>query len=711
MELTLDLVARYPRPGTAVPGKIGYAPDGRLVTYLHSLDGGLSRDLFALDLATGRRERVFAPPDEGATDENVSREEALRRERQRLRETGVTHYLWAEDAPVMLVPLRGELYGVENGRATCIASGALDPKPSRDGRRAFFVRDAELWCVDEAGERRLTEGAEPGLTNGVAEYIAQEEMGRHTGYWPSPNGELVAYEQADERHIPVYPIVHQGKDQLSIEEHRYPFAGAANARVKLGVVPATGGTTRWLDLGPDQDIYLARVDWSPDGRLFVQILSRDQRRLDLWAYDAATGRRELLLTEATAPWVNLHDDLRFVAATGEFIWSSERTGFRHLYLYDAAGKLVRQLTEGDWPVDAVARLDAARRQLYFLAGRGSPLERHLHGVSLDGGEVEQLTHEPGWHDAVVAPDGSSFVDTHESRERPPSVTVRSTDGPADGRNGPADSRNGAALHTLQEPAKVGLELTPPELRSFQTADGTTLYAAIYLPPGGGSPTTPLIVSVYGGPHAQTVRDTWAQTVDLRAQYLARAGFVVLKVDNRGSARRGLAFEAPIHRDMGEIELRDQVEGVGWLCAQGLADPSRVGIYGWSYGGYMSAMALMKAPEVFKVAVAGAPVTHWDGYDTCYTERYMASPAENPDGYQRSSVMAHVERLSGKLLLVHGMIDENVHFRHTARLVTELVAANKPHDLLIYPNERHMPRSEKDRVQMETRIVEYFRAHL
>ena len=708
MELSAQDVARYPRPGTAIPGRIAYAPDGRSVTFLFSERGDLARDLFSLDLGSRRRERFFTPPDEGVTDENVSREEALRRERQRLRETGVTHYTWAAKAPVMLVPLRGELYRVEDGRSTRIASGALDAKLSRDGRRVFFVRDAEVWCLDGDGERKLSDGAEPGLTNGLAEYIAQEEMGRHTGLWPSPDGEWVAYEQADERHIPVYPIVHQGRDEVQVEEHRYPFAGAANAKVRLGVVPAAGGETRWLGLGLEtghldtsghlsaDDLYLARVDWHPDGRLFVQLLSRDQRRLELWAYEVATGERRVLLAEETHPWVNLHDDLRFVESTGEFAWSSERDGLRHLYLHDARGGLVRQLTSGEWPVDALLGVDGERRLAYFAAGREGPLERHVYRVPLDGGEVERLTEEPGWHDAVLAPDGSGFVDTHDSRQQPPKVTVRDADG--------------RALRVLHEPAANELGLPAPELKSFQSRDGVTLHAAIYRPPSAEG-TPPLIVSVYGGPHAQMVKDSWQLTVDLRAQWLAAQGFVVLKVDNRGSARRGLVFESALAGDMGEVEVRDQADGARWLCGLGLADPTRVGMYGWSYGGYMTTMALMKAPEVFKVGVAGAPVTHWDGYDTCYTERYMRTPQANPEGYRRSSPIAHAEALVGRLLLIHGMLDENVHFRHTARLVNALIKANRPHDLLIYPDERHMPRSEKDRVAMETQVLEYFRRHL
>jgi dipeptidyl-peptidase-4 len=688
MKLSIELVARFPRPGAAVPGKIAYSPDSKSVTYLFSERGDLARDLWQLDLASGRKSKPFSPPD-AVTDQNVSREEALRRERLRLRETGVTDYLWAEKTPALFVPIRGDVYR-QDGRAW--VRRAIDPKVSSDGSRLFFVRDADVWCADASGERRLTSVPAPGITNGLAEYIAQEELGRHTGYWPSPDASWVAFEQADERHIPIYPIVHQGKDKVEIEEHRYPFAGEPNAKVKVGLVSAAGGPVTWLDLGQDEDFYLARVSWHPDGRLFVQHLSRDQKRLELYAFDPRSARGTLLLVEESSLWINLHHDLRFVESTGEFVWASERTGFKHLYLYDREGRLVRPLTAGNWPVDATLALDPKNRRVYFASGKETPVERHVYSVALDGGDISMLTSEHGIHDAVFAPDFTSFVDFFDSRNQPPTVTVRNMDG--------------KARHVLHAPATIEVELKPPELHTLQTRDGATLHAALYRPDKPG----PVIVAVYGGPHAQMVQDSWLQTVDLRAQLLRENGFAVLKIDNRGSARRGLEFEGAIAEDMGNVEVQDQVDGVRWLAAQGF-DASRVGIYGWSYGGYMSAMALVKAPDVFKVGVAGAPVTSWDGYDTGYTERYMRTPQTNPEGYTASSVMTHVANLRGKLLLIHGMLDENVHFRHTTRLVNALIKANKPYDLLVYPDERHMPRSEKDRVAMETRILEYFLSHL
>jgi dipeptidyl-peptidase-4 len=688
-ELTLDLVARYPRPGTAVPGKISFSPDGKLLAFLHSEEGGLSRVLWAMDVATGERRVLFAPPAEGVTDANVSREEALRRERQRLRETGVTHYAWAEEGDSLLVPLRGEAWVVSGGTATCAAKGAVDPHLSPDGARLAFVRDGELHVADVAGagERRLTHDAQPGVTNGLAEFVAQEEMARFSGFWWSRDGRNLAYAQVDERHIPIYTIPHYGKDAVEFDHHRYPFAGAQNARVKLGVIPAEGGKTVWMDLGDYE--YLARAAWHPDGRLFAQLQTRDQRRLELRAFDPATGKGVTLLVEESDLWINLHHDLRFVPETGEFLWASERSGFKHLELRRADGSLARVLTSGEWSVDHVQGFDPKGRRVAFSAANPAT-EWQVFVASLDGGDPVRLTKEPGVHEAVFSRDFASWVDVHDSRTRPPSVRLRNPD------------------RVVHASAAVDLPLVPPEPFAFRTRDGAELYGTIYRP---AKLPAPLVVQVYGGPHVQTAVDSWLCTVELRAQYLAKQGFLVMRVDNRGSWRRGLRFEGAIARRMGTVEVRDQVDGVNFAKSKGWVDGDRLGIYGWSYGGYMTLMCLLKAPEVFKAGVAGAPVAAWDGYDTHYTERYMGTPSENPDGYREASALNFADRLRGKLLLIHGMLDENVHFRHTARFVDALIKANKPYELLLYPSERHMPRGEKDRRNLEERIVDFFKASL
>jgi len=701
-ELTIQEVVRFPRPGMTAPSRFAFSPDSRLLTFLASDRGDLVLDLYALDVQSGER-RLLARHPGLASGAALTPEEVLRRERQRVRETGITRYSWAGKADRILIPLEGKLYVTSSqGEALRevaagggpIADGALTP----DGTRVVFVRECELWVADVAGgeQRRLTFDASETVTNGLAEYIAQEEMGRAAGFWIAPDGATVAYEQFDERAIPPFPIVHQGGETWEVEEHRYPFAGTENARVRLGVISLGGGDTRWLDPGDGE--YLARVNWHPGGDLYVQMESRDQRRLTLLRFAGGTGAPETVLVEAIDPWVNLHDDLSFVGEDGSFVWSSERTGFRHLYLYDRAGRLVRALTVGDWPVDRVIAVNAARRQVAFLAGRENPLERHCYSVSLDGGDPVRLTDEPGLHGAIFSEAGNHWVETSESRVQPPAVRLH-----ASGSGSPL------VLHAPRLGAEAS-DLVPPEIVAVPARDGTTLYGAVYRPLGRAGPH-PTIVSVYGGPHVQQVTDSWGMTVDLRAQYLAQRGFLVFKLDNHGSSRRGLAFECALDRRMGTIEVDDQVDGVRWLVEQRLADPRRVGITGWSYGGYMTLMCLLRAGDLFQVGVAGAPVADWDGYDTHYTERYMGTPADNPDGYRQGSTLAHAVELRGKLLLVHGMIDENVHFRHSARFLTALQNEGRTVDLLVLPSERHMPRGDAARQLLEQSLVDYFEAHL
>ena len=712
--LTPEDVARYPRPGMDAPRNLTFTPDGRKVAYLASAAGTLTQDLWTYEIATGvRRQLTDVAAASGAAGETRSLDEELRRERGRTRETGVTSYQFVrsgEEGPaVLLAPLEGRLLiarGDEDLTPLATPDGAVDARLSPDGSRLAFVREGELYIIPVDGDtppRQLTTGAADGITNGLAEYIAEEEMGRHEGYWWSADGARIAYIQANSSHIPPYPIAHQGQEDLAVEWHRYPFAGGRNATVRLGVVPAGGSPTDviWMDLGTDEDIYLARVAWRPDGVLTAQIEARDQRTLRLVAFDT-TGAATTLIEDRGIPWINLSDDARFLAS-GEILWPSERSGFRHLYLYSREGREIRALTAGDWMVTGVAGVDEARRIAYVHATAEGVLERHLYAVPLDGGERRRLTRGAGWHEAVLSPDHSRFMDTWSSHERPPRVAL-------------CDLAEGTELAVMHEhpeitPAAMGLVL--PELATLSNRDGTPLHAAIYATEAtrvGGTPR-PLLVSVYGGPHAQMVTDSWALSVDMRAQYLAQQGFVVLKVDNRGSANRGMAFEAATAGRMGHPEVEDQVDGVRWLADRPYVDPERVGIYGWSYGGYMACRALILAPEVFRAGVAGAPVTDWQGYDSHYTERYRGTPAADPEGYRASAVLPHVGALRGELLIVHGLVDENVHARHSMRLITALIQAAKPYELALFPEERHMPRDPADLAYLERRIAEFLGRHL
>jgi dipeptidyl-peptidase 4 len=716
--LTYEDVGTYPLPGTAAPTRVAFSPSGEHLTYLFSGEGSLVQSLYAKPIAGGPATVCVVPPGAGDTEAGLSLEEKLRRERLRERGLGVTRYAWAKDADRLCVPISGAVYvqdGVDGELREVVpktAQPALDARLSADGEWLAFVREAELYVVSASGGEPLqvTSGARgTGKTHGLADYIAEEEMHRHAGYWWDEAGERLAFTEVDETHIPEYRILHQGKDAVgegAEENHRYPFAGAANPKVRLGVVARTGGDVTWLDL--DGEEYLARVQWLPDGRLLAQTQDRAQCLLRLFAFDMATGERSELLRETSEVWINLHDMLRPLGegsgvpseAAGGFLWASEASGFMHLSLRAADGSLIRELTSGEWQVDTLAAIDPEAGQVYFTATAADVREQHLYAVALAGGEPRRITQTPGLHGVKLDVKRGQFTDLCHSREQPPRLTLRSL----------ADDGELAVLHEgSADPRVAELDLCPPRLVTLTAHDGTTLHAALYEPEGEGP--FPTIVNVYGGPGPQRVQESWGMTVDLRSQLLRQRGFLVIRLDNRGSARRGLVFEGAIKHDMGDLEVRDQVAGVEWLVEQGLADKARVGIYGWSYGGYMSAMALARAPEVFKAGVAGAPVTHWDGYDTHYTERYMGTPQLNPEGYERSSVMAHVEGITGSLLLIHGLIDENVHFRHTARLINALIRARKPYELLLFPDERHMPRGLPDRIYLEERITEFFQREL
>ena len=719
--LSFDDVAHLPKPGTLGLASAKFSPDGSHLTYLASTDqGSMAKALYAYDVATGETSVAFSGGD-GAT---YSLEEQLRRERARVMATGVTSYAWAKQAPKLLVPLEGALYVKDGvgGAATRlfdpaeypeVGSGAcLDAKISDDGSTVAFVWDDEVCVCSAAGgaPARLSTGARgaPGLTHGVADYCAMEEMDRYDGLWLSADGTKVCYEACDESAVQVFAIPHAGDaDPMSTESHRYPFAGAVNPAVKLGVVAVAGGATAWLDVvgaaGLGNDVYLARVAWADASTVLALVQNRAQTVARLVALDAAGGGARVVLEETNDAWINLDDALRWGVAEGELLLASERgDGVKRLYAHDAAtGAELRCVTPGNIMVEELVKV--SETEVYFLGSDlARPLERGLFVAPYGGSEApERLSDAGAYVDAAAVGDGAVFLQS-SSAAAPTKAEVR-----AGGAS--------AVLYDASEEdprvASLAAGLRPPEFVTFPSADGAVeLHAAIYAPDAAvhGPGPYPTAVSCYGGPHVQFVANKWATvSADLRAQKLRSEGFLVVKCDNRGSARRGQPFEAAIKGNLGDLEVADQVSAVDYVVARGLADKDRVGIYGWSYGGYLSAMCLARAPRTFRCAVAGAPVTSWDGYDTHYTERYMAGgPAENPKGYASSSVMTHAAQIEGALLLVHGLIDENVHFRHTARLIQALVDEGKAYDLLCFPNERHSPRSEKDRAFMEARVFAF-----
>ena len=465
--------------------------------------------------------------------------------------------------------------------------------------------------------------------------------------------------------------------QAKFEPQRFPKAGDPNPDVRLGVVSADGGPTRWMDLGETRDTLLARVHWSPDSRsLLVQRLNRIQNRLDLLRVSADSGRTQPVLREEDPFWINLRDHLRFLKDGNEFLWPSERDGYCHLYRYSIDGKQLAQLTRGDWVVTDVAGVDERSGQVYYVSTEAGPLERHLYSVKLDGGERRRITESAGTHTISMGPTCDYFLDTYSSLKEPPRRVIRKADG---AQHDVFSEQNRRIIEEY--------DLPPREIVEVKTSDGALLYAQLTRPAGfQPGKKYPAIVMVYGGPHAQSVRNAW-QSMSWE-HVLAHRGFVIWELDNRGTYNRGHKWESVIQRNFGARELEDQKEGVRHLIALGFVDSARIGLYGWSYGGFMTLNSLLNAPEVFKAGVAGAPVTDWRNYDTIYTERYMGLPSDNADGYRRSSPVHYASKLTGKLLLVHNLGDDNVLFQHTLQMVDALQRAGKQFEMMIYPQKSH-----------------------
>ena len=782
--LKFEDIAKLPRPGTTAPGNLSFSPDQKILTYLHATGDDLQRQLYGLDLKT-LESNVFVRPPGGDTEENLSLEEKLRRERQRLMATGIQVYSWSgrtnsnNGGGRVLVPLQGNIYvqdleGAGKGKLRMIFDksstgrngGAIDAQLSPDGTMVGFVQEAEIYvvkiCNPNATEMcpavQITTGARGnGKMNGLADFIAQEEMDRYRGFWWAPDSKKIAYEQVDEAHIPIYRILHQGKDMVgnnAQEDHRYPFAGAANPKVKLGVVDVpdnlpnmeTEGSeykqnTVWMDLGANEDIYLARVNWMCNGSLCAQIENRLQSELNLKVFDLNNGKSTLLLQEVNPTWINLHNLFRSFYCKSEgdekdsvhFLWGAERTGFMTLYLYkmDGSGNIKcinDNITNPKGVVEGIIGFSARRNIIYFKGTDETldgPPQANLYASPLfkTTNFVKPLlmTTSGGEHSMIMDGKMERVVDIATDINTPPTCTLytlheRLMTGKSIIELGNNKIEMLKIVHLISQ-ATVSNEMKSllkiPEIKICKSPKGHDLYAAVFKPDERkwGKGPYPLIVEVYGGPHVQRVRNHWATTVNMRVQSFCDRGYLVLMLDNRGSFRRGLQFEGELKHKMGTVEVEDQVCGVKWLVKEGLADPSRVGVYGWSYGGYMSLMCLMQAPDVFHAAVSGAPVTHWDGYDTHYTERYMGLPQDNKEGYAGGSVMKFVPQMKGKLMLIHGLIDENVHARHTFRLINSLIAARKQYSLFIFPNERHSPRNYGDRVYMEEQIFNFMNGAL
>jgi|Deesub1362B_J571_1020462.scaffolds.fasta_scaffold04466_2 dipeptidyl-peptidase-4 len=666
-----------------------------LLSERDSTDGAVK--LFKVSAATGERQVFLNPKDfEGILPKGFSLLNPATR---------------TADYSRMVFRRKGDLYFLDVKakkfrRITANPAEEKNPTLSPDGRFVAYTRDHNLFAYDlDAGlEYQLTTDGSETVYNGWASWVYYEEIlgrsSRYRAFYWSPDGKKLAFLRFDDSPVPVFPIFHAPGPHGKLERTRYPKAGDPNPKVRLGIVDATGGKITWADFDENADEYIAWVFWLPDSKqLTIQWMNRDQDTIRIYLVDPETGKKRQIYEESQPSWVEFFEDLYFFKDGSGFLLRSDKDGWRHLYVYNFQGKLVRRLTKGKWTVHRIARVDEEHGYVYFVADREESTERHLYRVPLKGGKIERLTQEPGTHRVQVSPGGRYFIDTYSNITTPPKMVLRAGDGKTIRQLGDSKTK-------LMDEYALG----KVELFRIPVEGGYSLPARWFLPPDfDPSKKYPVIFSIYGGPGSESVSNSFPYS--LRSFYLAQEGAIVLSVDHRGSGHFGKKGIAEMYRNLGKWEMHDWIEVVKWLRKKAFVDASRVAITGGSYGGYMTLMALTYGADYFTHGVSLYPVTDWRLYDTVYTERYMDRPQDNPEGYRFGSVFTHLDKFKGKLLLVHGTIDDNVHMQNSIQFVDEMIKKGKQFRFMVYPGERHGIRNPARRAHLSRMIMDFWRETL
>jgi dipeptidyl-peptidase-4 len=696
------------------PENTEWSPDGTKLSFVQRDDAGEHGELWYVDAATGEKKVLVSAAKLAslAPDATKVKDE---RERERLTRYHVAAYLWAPDSKHLIFDSQGQLWLYDLGTETAVQFTSApepsgDPKFSPDGSRLAYTRAHNLYVqpVSGKGEKQLTRDTGENLFNGDIDWVYSEELGVRSNYFWSPDSKQIVFLHMDETKVPTYPLVNLIPTHPTVDNEKYPKVGDPNPEVKLGVVEADKGKSkvRWISLTTDAEAYIPRFGWVRDGVIWAEVLNRTEDKLDLYFVDVKSGKSRIVLTETTpGAWIDFeHVEVRFLNSSGGFLWPSWRDGNMHVYFYSfdkqnpmgADAKLERQLTHGDFEVLGIEGVDEAAGTVFFSSNQDDPRQRHLFSVKLDGTGLQQLTHDEGLNFGKFSDDGKHYEQTSL--------------GPASAVRSKLCAVGGACSSVWQardEIAEYGLRA--PKYLEFKAEDGTTLYGRLLLPPDApASDRIPLIVNIYGGPAAQTVLKSPPDAFD---EILARKGFAIFSVDNRGTPGRDRKFQTAIRHEFGAIELKDQLTALDQLFAQyPQLDKDRMAIWGWSNGGSMTVYAMTHSDR-FRAGVAVAPVTNQIDYDSIYTERYMGLLKEDPTGYAESDVTKSVANLHGALMLAHGTGDDNVHFQNSMQMIDALIKAGKQFRLMIYPNKTHSISGSDARNHLFHMIEDHFEREL
>ncbi|NQT26473.1 S9 family peptidase [candidate division KSB1 bacterium] len=620
------------------------------------------------------------------------------------------NYHWAPDGQSILIPSAHDIVLVsmpdqKTKQLTDDPDEERDPAFSPDGKYLAYLKhwNLQILNLQTGDEIPLTTHGTGDLLIGRFDWVYEEEFHIRTGFSWSPDSRSIAFYELDTSREPEVPITDYLPLQNTVEYLKYTKAGNPNALVRIGVVSVQSKKTVWMDLGNQKDQYIPRIHWLPDGEhLVIQRLNRKQNRLDLLIADIRTGRSRVVITEEDKHgWVEFPEEFFFLEKQSRFIWLSERSNWNHAYLCDLNGRVIRPLTSGNWNVTEVLHLDEEDGWLYFRGTKTSPLERQLYRVSLDGGPVQRISDETGTHSVQFSDDGRYYLDVFSSIDTPPRTTLHQSDG--------------QLVRLIEKgdiPALKDYELSTPEFFTIPTEAGFELNAFL-MKPKDFDPTHkyPVLVYTYGCPGSQIVYNSWTRGQgDLWHQLMLQQGTLIFGLDNRGMDHMGNAFKNLAYRDLSK-GLDDLITGAQYLKHLAFIDSTRIGIHGWSGGGWMTCLAMTKGAGYFKAGAAVAPMTDLRNYDTIWMERYMGLPDDNPKGYASSNVLDFAGSLEGSLLLIHGVVDDNVHFANTMQLVQTLQDSGKTFEMMAYPNKKHSIRGKSARIHLYKKMTDFFLKNL
>ena len=691
-----DIYQDYTFYARSVPG-FNFQKDGRHYTRKDK------NTVVQYDLLTGAKTKVLLDattlPAVGDFDKTFSRYSFNKNEDKMLltsdlesiyRHSTKGHFYILDQKTNDLSPLRGK---------DKISLATFSP----DEKKVAYVKENNLFSKDlESGEtRQIThDGKTNEIINGMADWVYEEEFGKTKAFAWSPNGDQLAFIRFDETEVREFIMtIHKDDAYPEYQKFKYPKVGEKNAVVSVHVFNFNTGKTAKVDLGDMNDKYVPRIKWTHDSNgLVVFKMNRHQNNLKLILADTKMGTTKILLEETNDYYIDITDDLKFLKDKNHFVWTSEKSGFNHIYLYDMNGKMVRQITSGNFDVTRLYGVDEVNKMVYFQSAEQSPLERQVYSVGMDGNNKKNLTPASGTNSAQFSSTFDYFVNTFSTVNTPPTYTVY--------------DRMGKEVRVIEDNKKLvkvqgNYGTQKVSFSKIKNAAGDELNAWTVKPPNfDASKKYPVLMYVYGGPGSQTVNNSYGYNNYWWFQMLAQKGYIVVSVDNRGTGARGEKFKKMTYQQLGKFETEDQIAAAKYLASQPYVDGDRIGIFGWSYGGYMASLAILKGNDVFKSAIAVAPVTNWKWYDSIYTERYMRTDDENPEGYKENSPVYFADQLKGNYLLVHGNADDNVHFQNSAEMAKALIKANKQFDTYFYPNRNHGIYGDNARLHLYNKMTSF-----